>query len=86
MLGDNEVRRRQHPGGAGGNPAPRGDSSKVPRNSLNLQVASASRLHTPQRDEGQGVGSSENVGVCVPHSETQASQGTVLEEVCSGLT
>lgn len=52
----------------------------------NLQVASASRLHTPQRDEGQGVGSSEKVGVCVPHSETQASQGTMLEEVCSGLT
>lgn len=51
-----------------------------------LQVAFASRLHTPQRDGGQGVGSSEKMGVFVPHSETQASQGTVLEEVCSGLT
>lgn len=66
---------------------PQGASPGRSRKTIyNLQVASASRLHTPQRDEGQGVGSSEKVGVCVPHSETQASQGTMLEEVCSGLT
>ena len=86
MLRDEGVRRRQHPAGRR-RESPRGAIPGRFRDTVySLQVAFASGLHTPQRDEGQGVGSSEKVGVFVPHSETPASQGTVLEEVCSGLT
>lgn len=88
--GDARRRRGQEttaPSGAQAGTPPRGAIPGRSQDTVDsLQVAFASGLHTPQRDEGQGVGSSEKVGVFVPHSETQASQGTVLEEVCSGLT